>query len=218
LSVVRRIATTAVVVALALGALAVPAVAVEAGKPFAWPTSGRITQPYGCTGFWAEPRRGSCAHFHGGIDIANKRGTPIRAAADGVISHVGWDPWMQRRVASWMVIINHGGGLQTMYAHLQKKQIDDIRPGERVTKGQVVGRMGSTGMSTGPHLHFSVIRNGSWVNPRDYISGRPQPRKKKVRRQRPVRLGCGAAGTVGTWTAGPTAVMLEFDDRVTCAA
>jgi murein DD-endopeptidase MepM/ murein hydrolase activator NlpD len=219
--VLIRIATAAVLVVLSCGTLAGPALAVDAEKPFAWPTTGRITQPYGCTGFWAEPRRGSCAHFHGGIDIADRRGTSIRAAADGVISHVGWDPWMSRRYASWMVIINHGGGLQTMYAHLQHKDIDEIRRGARVSQGDLIGRMGSTGMSTGPHLHFSVINDGRWVNPRNFLSGKPTRRKPQPQQQeRPQVSRCRSVGALAAdaLTGGATAVVLEFNDPATCAA
>ena len=104
------------VMALVLGLLAV--VAPVSAQPSAsampsmtWPTVGRETQPFGCTGFWAEPRRGTCAHFHGGIDIANKRGTPIRAAAAGTIQYVGREPWYHGPDRAWVVVINHGHGV-----------------------------------------------------------------------------------------------------------
>ena len=153
-------------------ALAAPAVAQDAtaAKPFIWPTTGRITQPFGCTGFWAEPSYGSCRHFHGGIDIANSEGTPILAAADGVISHVGWYPWGTH---NWMVMINHGDGLTTWYAHLRGRQIDDIRVGVHVFQGQVIGYMSNTGMATGVHLHWAVLKYGRYVNPRHYVDGKP---------------------------------------------
>lgn len=213
----RRRFVAALVIATALAATLVPAAGAETDGSFAWPTSGRISQPYGCTGFWAEPRRGSCAHFHGGIDIANRRGTPIRAAADGVVSHVGWDPWMPRRIASWMVIINHGGGLQTMYAHMRAKAVDGISRGARVTKGQLIGLMDSTGMSTGPHLHLSFIKNGSWVNPRDYIDGQPERRNSR-RRSAPAKPACAVFGAgMGAWLGGATALVLEFDTPSACA-
>ncbi|CAN5792674.1 hypothetical protein BH24CHL6_BH24CHL6_13750 [soil metagenome] len=61
------------------------------GPPFSWPTAGRLTQEYGCTGMSTNPRRGGCRGFHNGIDIANAWGTEIRAAAPGVVRHVGWD-------------------------------------------------------------------------------------------------------------------------------
>ena len=141
-----------------------PAVAAN-GRPFIWPTTGRITQPYGCTGFIAEPRLGSCRHFHGGIDIANGRGTPIRAAAAGVVTHVGWDIWGTH---AWMVMINHGGGVSTWYAHMRGKQIPGLHKGTRVRQGQVIGYMDATGNATGVHLHWAIVKNGHYVNPKSY--------------------------------------------------
>jgi murein DD-endopeptidase MepM/ murein hydrolase activator NlpD len=158
-------------------ALAAPVIAEDGSgsKPFVWPTTGRITQPYGCTGFWAEPRYGDCRHFHGGIDIADDRGTPVRAAADGVITHVGWDQWGTR---NWMVMINHGGGLTTWYAHLRGRQIAGIRNGIRVRQGEVIGYMSDTGMATGVHLHWAVLRDGVYANPRKFVDGMPFKARK----------------------------------------
>lgn len=195
-----------------------PAVAVDGEQRFIWPTSGRLTQPYGCTGVRFEPRRGSCAHFHGGMDVANGRGTPVRAAGDGTISHVGWDPWLERRIASWVVIINHGGGVQTMYAHLRDREMDGIREGARVEQGQIIGLMDSTGLSTGPHLHFSFLRNGTWANPRDYIDGlprRPRPRGgTSINDATCANFGAG----MGAWNGGLVARATEFDGEPTCTA
>ena len=147
------------------------AVAVNgADQPWIWPTSGKMTQPYGCTGFWAEPRRGSCEHFHSGIDIANDRGTPVRAVDDGVVELVGWDPWIHPD-PDWMVIIDHGNGLRTMYAHLRSKPVDGIERGAHVFQGQLIGLMDSTGRSTGPHLHFAAYQNGEAVDPRNHLEG-----------------------------------------------
>ena len=210
----------ALLVAASLAASVAPVVAEETTAPveeFTWPTTGRVTQNYGCTGFWAEPRRGSCAHFHGGIDIANSRGTPIRAAADGVVSHVGWDPWLPRRIASWMVIINHGDGLQTMYAHLRDREMSGIQRGARVSQGQVIGLMDTTGMSTGPHLHFSFLRNGSWVSPRNFISGNPERRRPQG--STVVQATCFNFGAgMGAYNGELIAMPLEFDGPRTCAA
>ena len=130
----RSLLTFAAALALALVGDACPSPALRSPydgsqQRWIWPTSGKVTQPFGCTGFWAEPRRGSCAHFHGGIDIANDRGTPVRAVADGVVELVGWDPWI-RPDPDWMVIINHGNGLRTMYAHLRAKPVDGIERGD----------------------------------------------------------------------------------------
>ena len=135
-----------------------------------WPTTGKVTQPFGCTGFYAEPRRGDCPHFHTGIDIANDRGTPIRAVASGTVELVGWDPWIHPD-PDWMVIIDHGNGLRTMYAHMRAKPVDGITKGAHVFQGQLIGLMDMTGRATGPHLHFAVYLNGEPVDPRNYLSG-----------------------------------------------
>jgi murein DD-endopeptidase MepM/ murein hydrolase activator NlpD len=191
---------------VAAGSLVVPAGAAGTGRAWIWPTTGRVTQPYGCTGFISEPRLGSCAHFHGGIDIANTRGTLIRAAADGVITHVGWDQW---GTGAWMVIINHGGGLTTWYAHMRGKQIPGIRVGVRVIQGEVIGYMDTTGNSTGVHLHFSVLKDGHYVNPRDYIDGLPLKPPKKGDHTSPAP--CDDIWIAGL-SGGATAVVLEGDD------
>lgn len=197
-------------------AVASPVVAEDGGSSeFIWPTSGRITQPFGCTGFYYEPRQGSCAHFHGGIDVASSRGTPIRAAAAGVITHVGWDQWGLR---NWMVMIKHGGGFTTWYAHMRGKQIPGIRKGVRVRQGQLIGYMDRTGMATGVHLHWAVLKSGRYVNPRNYVQGQPQ----RVRRGAGSgAVGCDVIPTVG-FSAGATAVVLETDStsggRDSCAA
>lgn len=129
---------------------------------FSWPAAGMVSQEFGCTGFYLEPRRGSCKHFHDGIDIANGMGTPIRASDFGVVAFVGWNPY--DRDPAYMVIIGHSGGYTTGYFHLQPRRA--VRAGQTVRKGQVIGYMGSTGNSTGPHLHWEVYRNGQPVNPR----------------------------------------------------
>ncbi len=129
---------------------------------FSWPAAGMVTQEYGCTGFYLEPRRGSCDHFHDGIDIANGLGTPVRASDFGVVAFVGWNPYDSD--PAYMVIIGHGGGYTTGYFHLQSRRA--VRAGQTVRRGQVIGYMGNTGNSTGPHLHWEVYRNGRPVNPR----------------------------------------------------
>ncbi|MET0773540.1 MAG: peptidoglycan DD-metalloendopeptidase family protein [Candidatus Limnocylindrales bacterium] len=129
---------------------------------FSWPAAGMVTQEYGCTGFYLEPRRGSCKHFHDGIDIANGLGTPVRASDFGVVAFVGWNPYDND--PAYQVIVAHGGGYTTGYFHLQSRRV--VRAGQTVRKGQVIGYMGSTGNSTGPHLHWEVYRNGRSMNPR----------------------------------------------------
>lgn len=118
------------------------------GNKMNWPTQGhRITQYY------------SWRHY--GLDIANKIGTPIYAADAGTIEYVGWGKGYGNQI-----VINHGGGKKTRYAHLSKTYISK---GDKVAKGQSIAAMGSTGWSTGSHLHFEVIINGRKYNPLNYI-------------------------------------------------
>ncbi|KQM68047.1 hypothetical protein ASE75_04115 [Sphingomonas sp. Leaf17] len=119
-----------------------------------WPVAGRITSPYG-------PRMHPLLRFvrmHKGIDIAAPYGTPIRAVVDGVVSFAG-------RNAGYgnFVKLTHGGGLVSGYGHMSRFAVS---PGQRVTQGQVIGYIGSTGLSTGPHLHWEVWRGGIAINPR----------------------------------------------------
>jgi len=215
-----RIRRSVLVLALALAATATMqaaavTVAVD-GAPdsWIWPTSGKITQPFGCTGFWAEPRRGSCDHFHTGIDIANHRGTPIRAVADGVIELVGWDPWV-RPDPAWMVIIDHGNGFRTLYAHMRAKPVDGIKRGARVYQGQLIGLMDMTGHATGPHLHFAAYRNGEPVDPRDHLEGNiPGPQGSAGP---PGCFEIEDANGVGAGLDGRTAMVPPTDTRNACA-
>lgn len=125
-----------------------PSAAPVAGNKMNWPTEGhRITQYY------------SWNHY--AVDIGNKTGTPLYAADSGVIEVVGWGTGYGNQV-----LIDHDGGKKTRYAHLSKFY---VKKGDKVTKGQTIGEMGSTGWSTGPHLHFEVIINGKKQNPLNYI-------------------------------------------------
>jgi murein DD-endopeptidase MepM/ murein hydrolase activator NlpD len=166
-----------VLVALALLAVLAPLapVAARSAPYMEWPTVGKTTQPYGCTGFKMEPRRGDCAHFHAGIDIANAKGTAIRAAAAGTISYVGREPWYHGTDRAWVVIINHGNNVKTIYVHLIAKEMPGIKKGKHVDQGQLIGRMGATGRATGPHLHFGVWLYGKGVDPVKYMSTAKAP-------------------------------------------
>ena len=96
--------------------------------------------------------------LHMGLDIAAVNGTPIRAAADGTVNYSGRNSGYGNYVR-----INHGSGIQTAYAHMSRIE---ARNGTRVSQGQVIGYVGSTGMSTGAHLHYELIRNDRKVDPR----------------------------------------------------
>lgn len=99
--------------------------------------------------------------FHYGIDFGAPTGTPIYAFKAGLVKFAGWKGGYGKAV-----IINHGAGFSTLYGHASKLS---VRKGERVVLGQVIGKIGSTGDSTGPHLHFEVRLNNKPVNPRPYL-------------------------------------------------
>ncbi|MFO7531887.1 MAG: M23 family metallopeptidase [Candidatus Limnocylindrales bacterium] len=142
------------------------AVSLHAQASFSWPTSGRISQTYGCTGFRYNPARGSCRHFHDGIDVVDAYGTPVRAVAVGVVAFAGWNPWDEAGRA-WIVVVAHPDGYVSRYGHLTPT--DRVRAGELVHTGQIIGKMGNTGRSTGTHLHFELLRGGRDVNPLAYL-------------------------------------------------
>lgn len=133
---------------------------------FGWPERGPITQGFGCTDLLGEPYDPSCPthHFHTGIDIGRDFGTPIAAADAGVVAYVnfGWGGGYGN-----FVLITHGNGYSTLYAHLSSIAVST---GQEVVRGQVIGAEGSTGYSTGPHLHFEIRRNGAYQNPLSYLA------------------------------------------------
>lgn len=98
---------------------------------------------------------------HEGIDLAAPKGTPVWVTADGEVVFAGRDRRYGRTV-----VVDHGGGYATRYAHL--KEIE-TRVGKRVRRGDVIGRVGSSGRASGPHLHYEVLRNGVPVDPRPYL-------------------------------------------------
>jgi murein DD-endopeptidase MepM/ murein hydrolase activator NlpD len=126
--------------------------------PNQWPTSGEISSYYG----WRKsPFGGRSESFHDGIDIANDSGTKVCAAADGQVVFAGWQPVYGRTI-----LIEHGHGFTTKYAHNSALLVEE---GDRVKKGQVIARMGTTGRSTGPHLHFSIMKWDQTLDPLIYL-------------------------------------------------
>ena len=124
------------------------------GRPCSWKS---LTSPYG---YRIHPTLG-VRKFHNGVDLANDQGTPIYAARSGKVTVATYGG-----TYGYYVTINHGDGYSSLYAHMTHYVVSK---GQTVSKGQVIGYMGSTGRSTGPHLHFSVFYNGSSVNPMNYI-------------------------------------------------
>ncbi len=107
-----------------------------------------------------------CAHYHNGIDLVAPFGTKVKAAAAGTVVYVGWN-WADGADPAWVVVIAHSGSLKTWYAHMQPKR--PVSVGQTVKKGTVIGYEGSTGNSTGAHLHWMVEFNGTFVNPRLFL-------------------------------------------------
>jgi murein DD-endopeptidase MepM/ murein hydrolase activator NlpD len=132
-----------------------------------WPMeTGHIVAEYGCSSFsWYAPGNG-CEHFHNGIDIVGPAGDPVLASAAGVVVYVGWN-WADGSDPAWIVIIAHSGSLRTWYAHLLPKRPVEI--GDTVEAGEIIGYEGSTGNSTGAHLHWMVELDGAILNPRLFI-------------------------------------------------
>jgi len=129
-------------------------------EDFVWPASGIVTSGFG----WRWGR------LHQGIDIAAPVGTPIWAAASGVVQFAGWNDGGY----GYMIDILHANGTVTRYAHMSALY---VKVGQRVQQGQVIGAIGSTGYSTGPHLHFEVRPNGGIaVNPMTYLAAASRPR------------------------------------------
>ena len=120
-------------------------------------------------GIRSDPINGSAA-FHAGLDFKGRLGAPIYAAAKGIVAFVG-----RRGGYGNCIEIDHGNGLRTRYAHMSAFH---ARVGERVSAGQVIGAVGSTGRSTGPHLHFEVRLNGQPVNPRPFLEAAPNVLEK----------------------------------------
>ena len=129
-----------------------------------WPLRGVLTQPFGCTDFELERPAANCpGGYHTGLDIARSQGVPIQASAPG-LAYSFSDP---QRYGNH-VIIQHAGGYATVYAHMVRT---NTSWGQAVAAGDVIGWVGSTGNSTGPHLHFEVRYGGVPVDPATYLDG-----------------------------------------------
>ncbi len=137
--------------------------ALARATPSIWPAVGWLTDGFGSR---KDPFHGATA-FHNGLDIAADKGAPIYAAASGVVQSAGWGGDYGN-----LVVIAHEFGLTTRYAHMSKIE---VRAGERVERGQVVGFIGATGRASGPHLHYEVWANGQPLNPLKFLTS-PQRR------------------------------------------
>ena len=142
------------------------------GMTFHAPVAGYVSQPFGPTSFSLEPPityNGSFyPHFHTGLDIAAPMDTPVHAAADGVVLLATSSVDVTGHLAGYgnYVVIGHSGGFMTLYGHLDRLLVS---PGQHVQAGDVIGLLGSTGWSTGPHVHFEIRKNGMYTDPVPYI-------------------------------------------------
>jgi len=127
-----------------------------------------VEQGFGPTSYAAEPAYDGYAHFHDGIDYGLPLGTPVLAAGSGTVIASGWDTTgFGNRIE-----IDMGNGIDTLYGHLSSL---GVAVGQTVSAGQQIGLSGSTGNSSGPHLHFSVLQGGQFVNPLPFLTGGSAP-------------------------------------------
>ena len=133
--------------------------AKEMATPSIRPTNGNITSGFG----YRRSPFGIAREFHTGIDIGASRGTAVYATANGVVRMGSYSGGYGN-----VIFIDHGFGFSTVYAHLHRI---DVKVGQQVSKGQMIGLVGSTGRSTAPHLHYEVRVNGTAVNPYNYLTG-----------------------------------------------
>jgi murein DD-endopeptidase MepM/ murein hydrolase activator NlpD len=133
---------------------------VYVATPRGWPVDGHMTSPFGER---VHPITGK-AEYHTGVDIAAEPGAPVRATADGIVSFAGWSGPNGN-----LVVLEHGLGFSTFYAH---NRLVAVKVGQKVRRGDVISYLGSTGNSTGPHVHYEVWHDGKAVNPAKYFTGR----------------------------------------------
>lgn len=132
---------------------------IVAATPVGWPVKGWVTSEFGER---ISPYTGEVGTLHTGIDVAEKLGTPIKAAADGIVVQAGWTAAGYGK----LVEVSHGYGYSTFYAHCSRLKAS---PGQKVRKGDVIAYVGSTGNATGPHLHYEIRLYGVPINPRPFM-------------------------------------------------
>lgn len=133
---------------------------IHMATPTGYPVNGKISSRFGKR----ENPFTKTASFHSGIDISASPGTSIQATADGVVSYSGWTGH-----SGFLVVLEHGFGFSTIYAHNKKNA---VRVGQTVKRGDILGYVGSTGKSTGPHVHYEIWEKGKHVNPQEFLQGR----------------------------------------------
>ncbi len=132
--------------------------ALASATPSIWPVIGWLSSAFGAR---EDPVNGG-ADFHPGLDISADYGTPVKATADGTIDTAGWAGDYGN-----MILVKHGYGMSTRYGHLSRLAVS---AGQTVKRGQVIGYVGATGRTTGPHLHYEILLNGARINPMNLLS------------------------------------------------
>ncbi|TYR34471.1 peptidoglycan DD-metalloendopeptidase family protein [Sphingobacterium phlebotomi] len=129
------------------------------GLPLGRPHHGRVTSPYG---YRRNPFTNRGREMHQGVDLKGRTGDPVKATAKGRVTFAGW-----QGAYGYVVMVKHNNGYETRYAHLTRTR---VKKGQAVETGDIVGLLGSTGRSTGPHLHYEVLLNNRKLNPSKYFS------------------------------------------------
>ena len=133
---------------------------IHLSTPFGWPAAGTLSSPYGYRNHPVHEEK----KFHTGVDISVPSGSEVKATADGIVSFAGWTT-----NSGIVVVAEHGHGFSTAYAHNGKAL---VRVGQRIVRGEVIALSGSTGVSTGPHVHYEIWRNGRPADPAGFLARR----------------------------------------------
>lgn len=133
---------------------------IHLATPLGWPVAGTISSSYGYRNHPVREER----RFHTGVDLSVPSGSEVKATADGIVSFAGWT-----ENSGIVVVVEHGHGFSTAYAHNRKAL---ARVGQRIARGDVIAMSGSTGVSTGPHVHYEIWRNGRHADPAGFLARR----------------------------------------------
>ena len=133
---------------------------IHLATPLGWPVAGTISSPYGYRNHPVREER----KFHTGVDLSVPSGSDVKATADGIVSFAGWT-----ENSGIVVVAEHGHGFSTAYAHNRNAV---VRVGQRISRGEVIAMSGSTGLSTGPHVHYEIWRNGRHADPAGFLARR----------------------------------------------
>ena len=133
---------------------------IHLATPLGWPVAGTISSPYGYRNHPVREER----KFHTGVDLSVPSGSEVKATADGIVSFAGWT-----ENSGIVVVVEHGHGFSTAYAHNRKAL---ARIGQRIARGDAIAMSGSTGLSTGPHVHYEIWRGGRHADPAGFLARR----------------------------------------------